>query len=358
VQDSRRAEGRSRSRSATLEAPCPAADATARISGRAKILSAFSAVYFVWGCTYLAIRYAVQTIPPFLTAGLRFLVAGVVLYGFARVRGSASPSRRHWASAAILAVLLQVGGSGALSWAEQRVPSGLAALLSATIPIWMVLLDRLHKGGTKIGGQVLGGMAIASVGLALLVGPARIWGSTRVDLAGAGIVVFSSFSWALGSVISSRLAMPASPFLGAAMEMVLGGALLLLLGVLAGEPRQFHLSAVAARSVWAVAYLIFASLVGFSSYIWLLRSVSTARVSTYAFVNPAVAVFAGWLAAGEVLMAREVFATVTVVAGVALIITHQPAPAAVGFDAGLPQTNPAVPNTAEEARGTSSKHSF
>ncbi|MGD0011655.1 MAG: EamA family transporter [Terriglobia bacterium] len=305
---------------------------------RAKVLLAFAAVYLIWGSTYLAIRYAVETIPPLFMAGCRFVIAGATLYLLTRARGATPPSRRHWAGAAILGALLLVSGNGGLCWAEQRVPSGLAALLLATIPIWMVLLDSLRKGGTKLDVRVIGGMAIGVAGLALLVGPAHLWGSSRVDLAGAGVLMFSSFSWSLGSILSHKLELPPSPFLAAAMEMLAGGALLLLLGVLSGEGRQFHLHGVVLRSLLGLVYLIVAgSLLGFTAYIWLLRTVATARVSTYAFVNPAVAVFLGWAGGGEALTARELLASGTIIAGVALIITHRPSPVAVTPDTeGLP----------------------
>jgi drug/metabolite transporter (DMT)-like permease len=289
---------------------------------RAKILLAFAAVYLIWGSTYLAIRYAVQTIPPFFMAGCRFAMAGATLYLLTRAGGATPPSRRDWAGAAILGALLLVSGNGGLSWAEQRVPSGLAALLLATIPIWMVLLDSLRQGGTKLHRQVIGGMAMGVGGLALLVGPAHLWGSSRVDLAGAGVLMFSSFCWSLGSILSHKVNLPHSPFLAAAMEMLAGGALLLLLGVLSGEGRQFHWHGVALRSLLGLVYLIVAgSLLGFTAYLWLLRTVATARVSTYAFVNPAVAVFLGWAAGGEALTPRELLASATIIAGVALIIT-------------------------------------
>jgi len=269
-------------------------------------------------------------------------MAGATLYLLTRARGATSPSRRHWAGAAILGALLLVSGNGGLCWAEQRVPSGLAALLLATIPIWMVLLDSLRKGGTKLDVRVMGGMAVGVAGLALLVGPAHLWGSSRVDLAGAGVLMFSSFSWSLGSILSHKLKLPPSPFLAAAMEMLAGGALLLLLGVLSGEGRQFHSHGVALRSLLGLAYLIVAgSLLGFTAYIWLLRTVATARVSTYAFVNPAVAVFLGWAGGGEALTARELLASATIIAGVALIITHRPSPVAVTPDTeGLPSEKP------------------
>jgi len=183
---------------------------TAHPSG-ARILLAFAAVYLIWGSTYLAIRFAVETIPPLFMAGCRFVMAGATLYLLTRARGATSPSRRHWAGAAILGALLLVSGNGGLCWAEQRVPSGLAALLLATIPIWMVLLDSLRKGGTKLDVRVMGGMAVGVAGLALLVGPAHLWGSSRVDLAGAGVLMFSSFSWSLGSILSHKLKLPPSP---------------------------------------------------------------------------------------------------------------------------------------------------
>ena len=289
---------------------------------RAKIVLAFAAVYLIWGSTYLAIRYAVETIPPFFMAGCRFLLAGSMLYLWTRAGGATSPSRRDWASAALLGALLLLSGNGGLCWAEQRVPSGLAALLLATIPIWMVLLDSLRKGGMKLGVRVVGGMAIGVAGLALLVGPAHLWGSSRVDIAGAGVLMFSSFCWSLGSILSHKLKLPPSPFQAAAMEMLAGGALLLLLGLLSGEGRQFHFYTVALRSLLGLSYLILAgSLLGFTAYIWLLRTVHTAHVSTYAFVNPAVAVFLGWTLGREVLSGRELLASVTIIAGVALIIT-------------------------------------
>jgi drug/metabolite transporter (DMT)-like permease len=283
---------------------------------------AFAAVYVIWGSTFLAIRYAVETIPPFFMAGCRFVIAGAMLYLWSRAGGAVRPSRRDWAGAALIGALLLLSGNGGLCWTERRVPSGLAALLLATIPIWMVLLDSLRREGTKLRARVMGGMALGVAGLALLVGPAHLWGSSRVDPIGAGVLMFSSFSWAIGSVLSHKVKLPPSPFLAAAMEMLTGGALLLLLGVVSGESRQLHFGAVALRSALGLAYLIAAgSLLGFSAYFWLLRTVPTARVSTYAFVNPAVAVFLGWALGSEPLTGRELLASVTIVAGVALIIT-------------------------------------
>ena len=292
---------------------------------RASILLAFAAVYLIWGSTYLAIRYAVETIPPFFMAGCRFVTAGAALYLWTRAGGAPRPSRRDWAGAALIGALLLLTGNGGLCWAEQRVPSGLAALLLATIPIWMVLLDSLRRDGTKLGVRVMGGMSMGVAGLALLVGPAHLWGSSRVNLAGAGVLMLASFSWSLGSILSHKVSLPHSALLAAAMEMLAGGALLLLLGLTTGEGRQLHFSQVALRSLLGLVYLIVAgSFLGFTAYLWLLRNVPTARVSTYAFVNPAVAVFLGWALGSEVLTGRELLASATIIAGVALIITHRP----------------------------------
>ena len=301
---------------------------SSRRPSRAALLLAFAAVYLIWGSTFLAIRYAVETIPPFFMAGCRFLTAGAVLYLWTGRGGAARPSRREWVGTAFIGVLLLVSGNGGLCWSEQRVPSGLAALLLAAIPIWMVLLDSLRRDGTKLGVRVVGGMVMGVAGIALLVGPAHLWGSSRVDPAGAGVLMISSFSWALGSVLSHKVSLPHSPFQAAAMEMLAGGALLLALGFLGGESRQFHPGAVAAHSLFGLGYLIAAgSLLGFTAYFWLLRTVPVARVSTYAFVNPAVAVFLGWALGNEVVTGRVLLSSATIVAGVALIITHKPAPA-------------------------------
>jgi drug/metabolite transporter (DMT)-like permease len=306
-----------------------------------KIVLAFAAVYVIWGSTYLAIKVGIETIPPFFMAGARFLIAGTILYLLARRRGAPPATRQHWAAASVVGALLLLGGNGALVWSEQRVPSGLAALLLATIPIWMVLLDSLARRdgqGTKLDVRILSGLAIGIAGLALLVGPAKLWGSTRVDLAGASVLMLGSLSWSVGSLYSRQAKLPTSPFLAAAMEMLAGGALLAVLGFLTGEASQIRTGTISSASLLALAYLIaFGSLLGFTAYIWLLGVSSTARVSTYAYVNPVVAVFLGWAFAGETLSARILIATLAIVAAVALILSHRPRPVAVAPDTeGLP----------------------
>ena len=304
---------------------------------RIKIVLAFGVIYIIWGSTYLAIKIAIQTIPPFWMAGARFFVAGSILYAFMRSRGTPPPLRKHWLAAVGVGALLLVGGNGSLVWAEQRVPSGLAAILLAMIPLWMVLLDSLRKGGPKLTVRVAGGLVIGMTGIGILVGPARLWGSSRVDILGTTVLMFSAFCWAVGSLYSRGAKLPPSPFLAAAMEMLAGGAMLMVLGLLV-EGSQPHWRAISMQSVAGLFYLVaFGSLLGFTAYIWLLRVVSISRVATYGYVNPVVAVFLGWALGGESISARELLATAIIVAAVALILFHRPRPVPMAPDTeGLP----------------------
>jgi len=291
-------------------------------ASRARIVAAFAAVYVVWGSTYLAIRYAIETLPPFLMAATRFLVAGALLYGWARWRGARAPRRADWKYAMAAGGLLLLGGNGAVVWAEQHVPSGLAALLIATVPLWMVILEWVGPRGRRPGRRVVAGLCAGFAGLALLVGPGEILGRGQVDPVGALVLVLGALSWATGSLVSRSLKPSTSPLLLTAMNMLGGGALLLAAGVAAGELGRLHPGAFSARSVLALAYLIVAgSLVGFTSYLWLLRATSPARVSTYAYVNPVVAVLLGWALAGEPLTPRVLVAAMTIVGAVAVIVT-------------------------------------
>jgi drug/metabolite transporter (DMT)-like permease len=288
---------------------------------RARVIAAFIAIYLIWGSTYLAIRFAIETLPPFLMAAARFLAAGAILYTFARARGAPAPSRIHWRSATIVGGFLLLGGNGGVVWAEQVVPSGIVALLVALVPVWMVVLDWLRPGGTRPGAGVFAGLLMGMVGIGLLVGPAQLAGSARVHTVGAAVVVLASLLWAVGSIWSRHLPLP-RPILAIAMEMLAGGALLLVLGTVLGEVGQLRLDQVSVRSAVALVYLIFfGSLIGFSAYIWLLGVVSAARVATYAYVNPVVAVFLGWALAGEPLSARVVLAAAVIIAAVMVITT-------------------------------------
>jgi len=303
--------------------------AAARAAARTRVLAAFAAVYVIWGSTYLAIRFAIETLPPLLMAGARFLVSGAILYAWAMWRpGSgartARPTAREWGWGAVVGALLLLGGNGGVVWAEQRVPSGIVALIVAVVPIWMVLLDWWRPGGRRPTALVAAGLATGFVGLVTLIGvPGRGSGgpSGGIDLASAGIAVLGSLSWAAGSIISKTPGrLPRSAVLATAVEMLAGGVLLLAFGLLAGEGSQLALGDITLRSALAWAYLVtFGSLVGFTAYIWLLGHVSAARASTYAYVNPVVAVFLGWLLAGEPVTARTLAGAAIIVGAVVLI---------------------------------------
>ena len=290
-----------------------------------KIILAFASVYLIWGSTYLAIRFSIETMPPFLMAGLRFLIAGAMMYVWVRWRGAARPtSWVHWRSAAIVGGLLLLGGNGAVVWAEQLVPSGLTALLIATVPLWMVLFDWLRPDGVRPNGLIIIGLSLGFIGLAILVGPGELTGNGQVNLIGAAALIFATVSWAIGSIYSRHAPLPASPFLGTAMEMLAGGALLTLAGTFTGEWTRIDLSQISINSWVSFVYLIlFGSLVGFTAYIWLLRVVTPARAATYAYVNPVVAVFLGWALAGEPITAQTLFAAPIILTAVAVITTAQ-----------------------------------
>jgi drug/metabolite transporter (DMT)-like permease len=288
---------------------------------RVAVLVAFAIVYVIWGSTYLAILFAIETVPPFLMAATRFLLAGSLLYAWSRTMGGAAPpSRAQWRVTAIVGVLLLFGGNGLVTWSEQRVPSGMAALLVGTVPCFMVLLDWLRPGGVRPTGRVAAGLVLGLLGLVWLVGPDSVMGGGRADLVGAAALVLASFSWAVGSIYSRQAAMPASPFLSTAMQMLAASVALGVLSVALGEPWRFDPAALSLRSALGFAYLVvFGSIVAFSAYIWLLRVSTPARVSTYAYVNPVVAVLLGAAFANEALTTRMLVAAAVIVSGVALI---------------------------------------
>jgi drug/metabolite transporter (DMT)-like permease len=300
----------------------PDARPSGRPASRAEVILAFAAVYVLWGSTYLAIRFGVATIPPFLMAGLRHLTAGALLYAWLRLRRTPRPEPRHWRSAALIGGLLLLGGNGLVTWAEQRVPSGLAALIVASVPIWMTVLDGLQRRERPHGVVVLG-LALGLCGIAFLVAPGKFAGGSHVDPLGAAALLTAALLWAVGSLASRRVALPASTLLATAMEMIAGGGILLAVSGVTREWSGFSVAAVSTRSWLALGYLIVAgSLLGFSAYIFLLGATTPARVSTYAYVNPPVAVFLGWLIAGETVSPRTFVATLIIVAAVALIIRH------------------------------------
>ena len=289
-----------------------------------RVALALTTVYILWGSTYLAIAVAVETLPPFWMAGARFIISGALLYGLALWQGAPQPSLVHWRSAALVGALLLFVGNGGVVWAEQRVSSGVAALLVSMVPLWMVVFRWLQPGGERPVGRVWAGVGLGLVGLTLLVRP---WeGAGSLDLAGVAAVVIGSMSWAWGSIRSRRLELPASPIMATGLEMLSGGALLLLFGAFTGEPAQLHLADISGRSLLGLGYLITFGSIGFIAYIWLLRVANPVLVSTYAYVNPIVAVFLGWLILSEPVTAMTLIAAAVIVAGVALITTAQHRP--------------------------------
>lgn len=281
-------------------------------------------LYLVWGSTYLAIRFAVETIPPFLMAALRFLLAGLILLVWRRLAGDPMPNLRQWRAAGVVGLFLLLGGNGGVVWAEQRVPSGITALLIGCTPLWMVLLDALRRRRLPTP-AVMAGVLAGLAGIALLVGPAELTGlHGSVDPLGALVITLAALSWAAGSLISQQSAlngeMPASPLMSTAVQMLTGGAALLLLGTFSGQWAAFDPVAFTPRSVWAALYLLVAgSLIAFSAYVWVLKNAPITLVSTYAYVNPLVAVFLGSLLAAEPLTPRVMLASLVIVVAVALI---------------------------------------
>jgi drug/metabolite transporter (DMT)-like permease len=291
---------------------------------RWQLILAFASVYLIWGSTYLAIKFAIETIPPFLMAGVRFLMSGAILYGWARMRGAARPSRVHWKSAAVVGVLLLLGGNGGVVWAEQRVPSGIAALIVAIVPVWIAIMEWMHPGGKKPGWQVTAGLVAGTLGLLLLASPGEAALGARVDLIGAAVLVVATLSWATGSLKAKHSPLPESPLLATGMEMLMGGAALVLVGMGTGELGQVNFAAMSQKSLLSLMYLTtFGSLIGFTAYVWLLRVGSPTRAATYAYVNPVVAVFLGWLLAGEAITPRTFLAALVIVGGVVLITSAQ-----------------------------------
>jgi len=292
-------------------------------SGPAWLLgSAFAVVYIVWGSTYFAIRVAVESIPPFLMAGLRHLSVGLAFYPiFRRVSGE-RPTVSQWKTTAMTGCLLLFLGNGTVSWAERIVPSGIAALLVATVSLWMMLVDWLRPGGTRPAPRVIAGFVLGFAGLVLLVGPKHLGGSERVNPVGTLALVLASLAWAIGSIYSKHHAMPSSPFLGVAMQTLCGGSVLCLVALVTGELRSFHFSQVTLRSWFGLLYLVFfGSALGFSAYVYILKHSTATRVATYAFVNPVVALFLGWFLASEPLSLRTILASAIILAAVLLVIT-------------------------------------
>ncbi len=290
---------------------------------RVKLVAAFAAVYVIWGSTYLAIRYAIATIPPYLMASARFASAGALLLGIARWRGSPWPTPRQWGVALVSGALLLAGGIGGVCWAEQRVPSGLAALVAGAGPLVTVLVDWLRPEGKRPDAMTAAGLVLGFAGVALLIDPGAA-DAARVDPRGAAVLIGAVLSWAVGTVYSKHVQGAASPLMGAGASMVAGGGVLLVVATVLGETSAFAPLGVSAPSLVALAYLaLFGSVVAFTAYFWLLQHTTPAKATTYAYVNPILALLLGWAVAREPVTSRVVFAAAVIVSAV-LVVTALP----------------------------------
>lgn len=307
-----------------MNAPPPSRPATP--APTVHLVLAFAALYLIWGSTYLGMAIAIETMPPFLMAAVRFAIAGMILIAVRRALGDRLPDAGHWCGAAVVGGLLFVGGNGAVAWAQQWVPSGIAALLIAATPFWMTVVPWTMGHAPRPGLVTLGGIAIGITGVALLVAAPLDGPADGMLVGGALVILAASFSWALGSLLARRLPAPSSPWMASGAQMVCGAIGLGLLSLTGGEMLRFEVTAVSLRSWLALAYLIvIGAILGFSAYVYLLRHTSMAKVSTYAFVNPAVAVVLGWLVLGEPITLRTLVAGGLIIVAVVLILRPVPA---------------------------------
>ena len=283
---------------------------------------AFSIIYFVWGSTFLAIRVGVREVPPFLLASMRFFVAGVVLFGWMRLTGTPSPSRREWVSASLLAVCIFVLDYGLVFWAEQRVPSGIAAVMMATIPVFMALSEILFLRTQRLTLRLALALLVGMGGVLVLVSRSLGLGEAPIDTAGAVALVIAAVSWSIASALNRKLPLPESKGMSSGAQMLVGGILLAVAAAVFGEFSGFHIEAVS-RGAWlALAYLIVAgSIIGFTAYVWLLHHESPTKVGTYAYVNPVVAVIVGYFLGGETVGPRTLLGTLLVLVSVVVITT-------------------------------------
>jgi drug/metabolite transporter (DMT)-like permease len=298
----------------------------------AALIAAYAAVYILWGSTYLGIRIAIETLPPFIMASARYLVAGALLYAYARRLERSPLTLRQWRDAAIVGTLMMLGGNGLVCWAEQHVASGLAALLIGTVPLWIVVLHWLVYHGPRPTRIMVVGLFVGLVGIYVLIGPQRI-GGEPVYWPGAVALLAACAFWALGSLYSRRANLPKSTPLAASMEMLTGGAALLVVGLVMGEPSRVNLAAMSVRSVLALGYLIvFGSLIALTAYMWLLQVSAPAHVATYAYVNPVIAIILGALVAHEPFTPRVAVAGAIIIAAVVVITQRKPPPQACKAD--------------------------
>ncbi len=296
---------------------------------RLKIILAFAAVYIIWGTTYLGIRIAVETIPPFFLAGMRFISAGLLIVLFLRARGAPRPRRSEWREAIIVGALLLAGGSGLVHWSEQTIPSSIAALVIATVPLWITLFDWLIFKGGRPGKKALAGLLLGLLGIVLLIGPGQFTATPAFSWTALAILLLSPILWSFGSLYSRQADLAPNTFMASGTEMIAGGIMLVIAGLLSGEASRLDLAAVPPVAWLSFFYLLFfGSIITFSAYIWLLQNVDASKVSSYSYINPVIAVFLGWLILSEPVTATTIVAVAIIIVAVILITTRQPMPAA------------------------------
>ncbi|HET9308777.1 MAG TPA: EamA family transporter [Candidatus Sulfotelmatobacter sp.] len=287
-----------------------------------KVLLAFAIIYFVWGSTYLAIRVGVREVPPFLLAAIRFLIAGAILYTWMLIKGTPSPTLRQWSGASLLAVLIFVLDYGLVFWAERRVPSGIAAVMMATIPVFMTLSEILIMKTQQFTIRLAAALLVGIAGVGVLVSRSASFGDAPIDTIGACALVVAAISWSVGSALTRRLPLPSDKGMSSGAQMFAGGVLLTFAAALLGEFRGFHVQAVSAKAWLALAYLIVAgSIIAFTAYVWLIHHESPTKVGTYAYVNPVVAVLLGYFLGGETIGPRTILGTLLVLVSVIVITT-------------------------------------
>lgn len=286
-----------------------------------RIWLALFSIYIIWGSTYLAIQFAIESMPPFLMASLRFLVAGGILYVWRILAGDTPPQSIHWRSTIVIGLFLLLGGNGGVVWAEQRVSSGITSVLIGATPLWMVLLDAIRPGGTRPQTKTILGVILGFSGIFFLIGPFEAQSMQgSIDLLGAVVLLLAAMLWATGSIYGRQVQLPASPLLTTGMEMLAGGVGLFVLGTALGEWNRLDIQAIQTSSILGFLYLIlFGSLVAYSAYSWLLRVAPIPLIATYAYVNPLVAIFLGVVIANEPFTLRTLISTFIIVGAVALI---------------------------------------
>ena len=289
---------------------------------RSAVLAGFAAIYVIWGSTYLAIRLGVETIPPFLMAAVRFLVASAAFIGWAVHRGAGRPTAKDWVTTGIIGTLMAAGGNGMVTWAMQTVQSGLTALLVSMVPFWVVLIDWLKPGGRRPAGRIVLGVILGFVGVALLVDPADVSGGRQIALGGAAAIAVGSLLWAGGSVYSRYAPQPTSQAMSSGMQMLGGGMVLLMLSAGSGEMARFEWDSITTAALWVWLYVIVMGSVAYGSYLWLMKASTPTKVATYAYVNPVIALLLGYVVAGESLSAWTLGCSALIIVAVLIVVSE------------------------------------